>query len=171
MYDEKNLLSIHCYHFKNYENKSRVEHKVGSKWAKMEFVTKQWKMFLQEVVVRLHHTNITNSWFFFFGHSHFSSERSSLSFEDVTLITSEPMTRLTQSSGWWCHLPVSTLPSRCSWRRSECRWLPPPEGGWGRHSGAVGIWKNMQVNTLVSCDFPLNTFITSQVSPLPQFQT
>lgn len=26
---------------------------------------KQWKMFLQEVVVRLHHTNITNCWFFF----------------------------------------------------------------------------------------------------------
>lgn len=50
--------------------------------------------------------------------------------------------RLTQSSGWWCHLLVSTLPSRCSWKRSACRWQRPPGGDSGRRSRVVEIWQN-----------------------------
>lgn len=71
------------------------------------------------------------------------------SLEDVKLITSQLRSQLTQSSGWRCHLPESTLLSRCSWRKSECQWLLPLEGSWGQHSGVVEIWKNTQKNTLL----------------------
>lgn len=61
--------------------------------------------------------------------------------------------RLTQSSGWWCHPLVSTLPSHCSWRRSECRWLLPPANGWGRRSGVVEIWQNKVVTSTFTTMF------------------
>lgn len=78
------------------------------------------------------------------------------------------MTHLTQSFGWWYLLHVSTLLSRCSWRRWGCRWLPPPEEGWVPPSGAVEIWKNMQVNTRMFLLFPL-CFTTECIHYLSSF--
>lgn len=109
----------------------------------MQLVTNSGWCHHRELWWGLHHTTSTNCphpCFVFLAPSFFIRNILS-SLEDVTLITSQPMSRLTQSSGWRCLLPVSTLPSRCFWRRSGCQWLPPPEDGWGQHSGGVGIWK------------------------------